>query len=349
MKPHFKMLLFAWLALTVIAFVSGTVVGRADTESKEQKASVQSQEAEPEYSEEEYNSYTAAVNEPEILKRGTMLIDFIGKYPNSKLMPYIDAAYKSLLFDCSTGKKYAELETLAEQWLKLHPDDYDTIARIAEAAGNLGRDEKYVQCATELYKMKPLSNLAEDIALRYQKLNDKAKYIEWTEAALKFPENEANYMLRINLVQTYIDSQDYSKAAEYAQATLKSSSLIKQPSQDTLDQLRSVRRACHDIIGRNLIKQDKFAEAIASFQEALKMKKYGEGYYYIALCLRNQNKIDDAMLFYAKAELQGGEAAPKAKEQLERLYKSIHDGQTIGIVKIYNKAKEQPESAESLN
>jgi tetratricopeptide (TPR) repeat protein len=350
MKHYIKMLLFAWLALTIVVFVPEILFGRTSTESQDQKAAAQSQEAEPEYSEEEYSCYDTATKEPDLQTRGTDLINCIQKYPQTKLMPYINAAYKTLLFDCSSSKKYVELEALAEQWLKLHPDDYETVARVAEAAGPLGHDDKYVQCLEKLYKMKPISTLPEDIARTHEKLNNKAKYIEWTETAIKLPENEANFMLRFNLVRTFIASKDYAKAAEYAQAALNSVALVKpQTSQSTLEQLRDVRHACYDIIGRNLIQKDKFAEAIASFREALKAKKYCEGYYYIALCLRNQSKIDDAMVFYAKAELQGGgEAALKAKEKLEQLYMNLHDGNKTGIQKIYNKAKELPESAENL-
>ncbi len=54
------------------------------------------------------------------------------------------------------------------------------------------------------------------------------------------------------------------------------------------------------------------------------------------------------MLWYAKAELQGGEIAPKAKENLEQLYKALHNNTLIGIEKVYRRAKEQPESAENL-
>jgi len=43
-----------------------------------------------------------------------MLLDFIQKYPKSTLMTYIDYEYTNILNECSAGKKYELLETLAE-------------------------------------------------------------------------------------------------------------------------------------------------------------------------------------------------------------------------------------------
>ncbi len=87
---------------------------------------------------------------------------------------------------------------------------------------------------------------------------------------------------------------------------------------------------------------DKFAEAIKSLQQALRFEKHGEPYYYIGMCQWKQDLIEDAILSFARAELQGGDIAPQAKEKVEQLYKALHNNTTIGIEKIYRKAKEEP-------
>ena len=60
-----------------------------------------------------------------------------------------------------------------------------------------------------------------------------------------------------------------------------------------------------------------------------------------------QKNVDDAMLWYARAEQNGGEYAPKAKENLEQLYKALHNETLIGIEKIYRKAQSQADTAEA--
>jgi tetratricopeptide (TPR) repeat protein len=346
MKCHFKILLIAWLALA-LACVLSTAVSCASSEPQGQEADAQAPEVVPEYSQEEYDCYDAAVKEPDSLKRGKMLIQFIDKYAKSKLMPHIDAAYKTLLFDCSTAKKFQELEILGEQWLTLHPNNIDTLYYIAEASEKLSHDEKCIQCLLEIYKIKPAGDLAREIVNAYLKIKNIPKFLEWTETIFKYPEFNGDFGLRWYLVNMYLE-KDRAKASEYAKETLKSISLVKDPSAETEELIRDYSWRCHDIIGINLIQQKKYAEAIAHFEQALKVKEYSEAHYNIALCLRNQGKIDDGIISYAKAELLGGEVAPKAKENLEKVYRSIHNGNLTGIEKTYNKAKEAVETSISL-
>ncbi len=353
MKCYFKILSFALLALVAVFFgaaVGVAAVSPTNAEAQQAKTAAQdkAQEPEPEYSEEEYNAYDTASKEADLQKRGSMLIEFLEKYPKSKLMSYVDSAYKSLLYECSTGKKYQDLETLAEKWLKLHPNDMPTLYYIADATEKLGHDEKCIQCLLEIYKAQPTASMANSIAQTYDKMKNRAKYLEWVEIILKYPENESNFRLRYDLMKQHLDAKDYTKAAEYAQMTLKAADLVKQPDKETQEQLRIVRRACHHTIGISLFEKDQFAAAAKAFQEALAVEKYGEGYYYIGLCQWKQEQIDDAILSFARAELQGGEVAGKAKERLEQLYKALHNNTLIGIEKVYKKAKEQPESAQNM-
>ena len=106
--------------------------------------------------------------------------------------------------------------------------------------------------------------------------------------------------------------------------------------------MRKVRYACHLVIGTSLYEDGKFAEAIKSLQQALRFEKHGEPYYYIGMCQWKQDLIEDAILSFARAELQGGDIAPQAKEKVEQLYKALHNNTTIGIEKVYRKAKEEP-------
>jgi hypothetical protein len=220
MKRSSKLFLFALLALAA-AFFPSAVIGLANAESQQQKpaAQVEAQEPEPEYSEEEYNAYESASKEADLEKRGAMLLEFIQKYPKSKLMSYIESAYKTLLYECSNQQKYQQLEPLAEQWLKLHPNDIQTIAYIAEAAEKLGHDQKCVECLEEIYKMEPSATMAYNILQTYKKMKNQAKYLEWAEKIFKMPEYEADFMLRYNFVQKYAEAKNYAKAAEYAQLT----------------------------------------------------------------------------------------------------------------------------------
>ncbi len=299
------------------------------------------EEKETEYGEEEYNAYDAASKEPDFSKRGAMLLAFIEKYPKSSLMSYIKPAYENLLHECSQAKQYNLLEPLAEKWLKLNPGNIRTIAYIAESAEKLGHDQKCVDCLEEIYRMEPSGAMAYNIFHIYKKLKNQAKIIEWAEKIFKMPEYDADFGLRFDFVTRYMEAKNPSKATEYARMTLKSADLVKEPSKDVQDHLRKVRYACHLVIGTNLYEGGKFAEAVKSLEHALQFEKRGEPYYYIGMCQWKQDQIEDAILSFACAELQGGDIAPQAKEKVEQLYKALHNDTTIGIDKVYRKAKEQ--------
>jgi len=340
MKRFPKSFIFVLLALAA-AFFPNSAAGFDDTGTEGQKPAAQQEGEETEYSEEEYNAYESATKEADPEKRGAMLLDFIQKYPKSKLMTYIDAAYKSLLYECSSGKKYQQLEPLAEQWLKLHPNDIQTIAYIADAAEKLGHDKKCVDCLEAIYKLEPSPTMAYNILRIYKKIKNNAKVLEWADKLFKLPEFEGDFMLRFDFVQQYVEAKNYAKAAEYAQLTLKAADLAKEPDAETREQLRKVRRACHHLIGMNYYEAGKFTQAIKSLQQALRSERYGEGYYYIGMSLWKLDQVEEAMLYFARAELQGGEVAKEAKEKLEQLYKALHNNTTIGIEKVYRKAKEE--------
>jgi tetratricopeptide (TPR) repeat protein len=137
-------------------------------------------------------------------------------------------------------------------------------------------------------------------------------------------------------------ANNYAKAAEFARLTLKSADLVKEPSKEVQEDLRKVRYSCQLVIGTNLYETGKFPDAIRSLQEALKYEKHGEPYYYIGMSQWKQDKIEDAILSFARAELQGGDIAPQAKEKVEQLYKALHNGNLTGIDKIYKRAKGEP-------
>ncbi len=344
MRCYSKLLFIALLALAGLFFTSAAA-DRARANEQQAKAAPAAQAAqEPEetaYDQEEYDALMNATKEPDLQKRGQMLLDFLQKYPKTTLGSYVNSGYSSLLRECSLSKKYELLQANAERWLKLHPNDVITLGYIAEAANNLQNFDKCAECMEEIYKQQPSPTLAKDIFQVYQKTKNLQKQIDWADRLFKMPEFDSDFMLRFGFVSKYTESNNFPKAAEYAEKTLKSADQVKQPDASTQEQIRKVRHASYHVMAMSLFEKDKFADAMAAFTNAIKYERYGIGYYYIGQCLERLDKIDDALIAYAKAELVGGEVAPKAKARLEQLYKALHNNTTIGIDKVYNKAKEQ--------
>lgn len=341
MKHHFMILLFAIFALAAFP-----VVAPAEAESGQQELTAQTgeEESSPEYL-EQYEAWEKADQEADPLKRGTMLIEFTQKYPQSILLPHAESSYRNALRDCSQKEKYLELSKLADQWLERNPGDLETIAYAVKAAEKLGNDGKRIQHLEQIYELQPSGSLAIEIARAHSKNKDTDKYLEWLGTAAAYPENASNFILFYNIVKAHTEAEDYASAADNAHKTLNAADLVKDPSEETKLQLRRVRNACHHLIAMNLMENKKYPEAIQSFRQALKAEKYGEGYYYIGLCLRlmDTNNIDDALPYLAKSEKQGGAIALKAKTELETLYRFMHNNTLVGIEKIYRKAGELPD------
>ena len=124
------------LLSALISFPLGLCWAQDQQKPKQNPPGVQQEEQE--YTEEEYDAYDKAVNEPDLDKRGDALIAFMEKYPKSKLQPHIVAAYQTLAYELHTKKDFGKLLSLAERWLKFFPDDLQTIAYSAEAANQTG-------------------------------------------------------------------------------------------------------------------------------------------------------------------------------------------------------------------
>lgn len=288
--------------------------------------------------EEEHHAFYEARQEVDYEKRAAMLIAFVQQYPKSSLQQNAAFEYLKMLQDSSQAGKYELLESLAEKWLQIQPS-VEIHGFLATAAGHLQKHDKNARSLEEIYRSKPEPTLAREILAVYQKTENVPKQVEWADTVFKMPEFADDYALRYSMVMKFSQDNDLQKAADYAQITLQSLERVKE-STENLEQLRKIRRACHHVIGSNLMGKGQYAEAAASFKKALEAEKYSEGYYRIAVCLDNQKDVENADLYYAMAELMGGSEAARAKARLETLYKAIHNDTLIGIDKVYKKAKE---------
>ena len=289
--------------------------------------------------EDEHTAYYYATQEPDPEKRAVKLIDFNKTYPQSKLGVYVRNTYMEMLESLHREKKNDLVVSIGEKWLAVYANDRNACAFVGDASMRLGKYQRCGECLEIVYGFMPSPKLARQIQVCYQKSDNRAKFIEWAEKLFTMPEFDSDYMLRQDCMMLFYNDNNLSKAARYAQLTLKSADMVQAPEPDTQEQLRKVHRACHHVIASSLMDQAKFTDAISEFEKALEAEKYAQGYYGIALCYDNDKQIDEAILYYAVAELMGGGEAPKAKVRLDTLYKAIHNDTLIGIDKVYSKAQ----------
>ncbi|MGW8181527.1 MAG: hypothetical protein ACWGQW_22590 [bacterium] len=188
----------------------------------QQNPAAEQQEAETEYTEEEYNAYEAATNEPDLSKREAALLEFMEQYPESKLQVYIVNSYQTLLYEYQKSQNYEALEQAAEKWLKYFPNELQAVAYVAEAAQKLGHNEKFLEYGQRIYSQKPSAQLASYIYETYEKMGNTGKQEEWAQKLFEYPEFKGNFKLRMYFCEKYANEKDLAKAADYARRTLTS-------------------------------------------------------------------------------------------------------------------------------
>jgi len=348
MNRYSKMLLSLLLAFAAAFFILG---GTSD----QVFAAFQDGEGE-EMTEEEYEAYMAlyaaweaADKEPDILKSGAMLIEFIQKNQGTTLAPYAEDSYMRLLNRCVEGKRYQELETLADQWNTFKPGNDIIVNMIAVAARELKHTEKYLWVLEEMHKKNPKMDYVEEIAGLYKELKNDDKYIEWTEIILKTPEGASDFLRHYDLFQLYSAKNDTAKTMEYAQSTLKAIEQVKNPPADMAKVIPDIRYSLNHMIGASHYSNKRYDDAITYLMRALRDKKYSNGYYLIANSLWEQKKILNARMAFAKAQLFGESAqasaedksiAPRAKDRMEQLHRALHNDTLVGIQNRYKQAQE---------
>jgi len=347
MKPGHKRIFIALLAGALPLMSAPAVLSQTQPVQKPQARPAQTVEQEAqEYTEEEYDAYEKAVNEKDLDKRGTMLLAFMEKYPQSKLQQYIVSSFLTLMYELQKEKKYEKLESFAEQWLKYFPNDLQTIAYVADSARQLGHDQKFLDYGQKIYAAKPDGDLAFLIAETYKKMGNPAKHREWVEKTMSYPEYAGRFDLWMQFVDNFAKEKQFDKAAEFAELTLKAIAAAKKP--DTTpeatwrDAVNKTKRGCYYLVGVNYYDKDKYADAIRELEKSLTVDpKFDMAYYYIGLSQWKLGKVenDEAPLSFAKAYLLKGEFSDQAKEHLEKIYKAIHNNTTIGIDKIYKRAE----------
>ena len=353
MNRYSKMLLSLLLMSATTLFICEITAVKAF-------AAFQDEGEETEMTEEEYEAYMAeytawdeADKEADILKSGSMLLEFIQKNQNSTLVPHAEGSYQRLLAKCVEEKKYQELETLAEQWDKYKPGDDNILRMIAVSAKELKHTEKYLLALEEMYKRTPQQNYAKEITSIYKESKNDAKYIEWIETVLK-EETDSLEKFRINydLFNFYSEKNDSSKIMEYALATLKAIDQLQNPPAEVAKNLPEIRHALNHNIGVMHLNAKRYDDAITYFMNALKNKKYSNGYYQIGNILWERKMVLNARLAFAKAQLLGESAqasaedksiAPRAKERMEQLHRALQNDTLVGIDRQYKRAQEMPD------
>ncbi len=88
----------------------------------------------------------------------------------------------------------------------------------------------------------------------------------------------------------------------------------------------------YGVIGANAYQNQNYAEAVTNLTNAVRYyKNMDMAYYYLGMSYWQQNKLEPAMLNFAKAYLLRGATSAAAKKYLDQLWSSGHRNSLAGV------------------
>jgi tetratricopeptide (TPR) repeat protein len=89
----------------------------------------------------------------------------------------------------------------------------------------------------------------------------------------------------------------------------------------------------------SLLGQGNLAAIKSSCEKVLKIRpQFGEAHFYYGVALKNEKKMQEAMMAFARASAIKNPLQTKAKQQLDLSYRSTHNGSLIGEDKLVKEA-----------
>ncbi|HXK59014.1 MAG TPA: hypothetical protein PLP42_03885 [Acidobacteriota bacterium] len=312
----------------------------------QQSEGEQSQDQDVRYTAEEYAAYQKATEEPDPAKREDAIIAFVKANPNSSLVQYAVTSYLNLLLEYQKASEWQKLIAAGEKLLAIKPDDVQAMYLTGAACFYTQQNQKAATYLEKVYEQQPEPQIAFMLASIYGSpgTNDDDKLVKYGEIACSKFEPKDCYQILTGLMRVALVKKQWDKAAEYAKQTLQGFQSVQKPaavSQAEWDEYVARERAiAYSALGRQAFETQNMKAAISNYKQSLKTFKKNpnlnaEAYYHIGLAmwtLDPASVTEGAMVAFAKgAQEKGAPHQKPCQEQLEHLYKQLHNGSLAGL------------------
>jgi tetratricopeptide (TPR) repeat protein len=296
-----------------------------------------------EATEEDFNAYTAIQNEKDNSKKAEMVFSFLKDKPKSAYRPNVMEQYQKVIIELRNSKQWNQIITLGDKFLDVAPGDDFTEKALVVAYAETNNTKGFATYGEKAFAAKPSAGLALAIAQAYQKLGNDAKYMQWREKVLSL--DPENIDILIDMTRKYMASQNTPQAVKYAHMTLKALPTAKKPegvdAAAWKNQTDAGYATAYAVIGANAYQNKNYTEAVANFDNSVKYyKRNDSAYYHLGLCYWQQNKLQPAMLNFAKAYILRGATSAGAKKYLDQIWMSSHRNSLAGEQAVIDRAQQ---------
>jgi len=272
--------------------------------------------------EEEYKALTDIQAEKDATKKADLIFGFLKEKPKSAYRPNVMAEYQNLIINLKNEKKWTQIISLGDRFLDVAPGDDFTEKALVVAYAETNNMKGFATYGEKAYAQKPSAALAMEIARAYQKLGNDAKYNQWREKVLA--QDPDNIEILIDMTKRYMASQNTAQAVKYAKQTLSALPTAKKPEGVDAQAWKNLTDAgyatAYAVIGADAYQKSSYAAAITNFTNSVKYyKRNDSAYYHMGLCYWQQNKLEPAMLNFAKAYVIKGSVSAAAYKYLSQL------------------------------
>jgi tetratricopeptide (TPR) repeat protein len=293
--------------------------------------------------EEEYKAFEELKAATDPVKKIELSTKFFQAHPKSSLQKNVMYEYQTAMLALQKEKNWNSIISLGDKFLAAVPGDETTVGLLAAAYEETGNTRGFATFAEKMYASKPDSQLAQAIAYAYLKLQNEAKFLQWGEKTLA--SNPDNVVIAGALTEKYLKNQNFAQASKFARICLNALPTAKKPqSMDDKDWKTSTDNyyfLSYYALGATAFNNNNFAQAIPHIDNAVKYnKRYDMAYYCLGMSYWQTNKLQPAMLNFAKAVVLKSNIAASAKQNLEKIWKNGHRGSLAGIDTVYKRAQQ---------
>jgi tetratricopeptide (TPR) repeat protein len=279
--------------------------------------------------------------EPDAQKRADMLLAFVKAHPQSRMIPHVSSYYNEIVTSHAKAGAWPKVISMNEAFLALVPDDKAATGSLLGAYFQTQNFAKTVELGEKVYATTPDKGVAFALATSYLQLKNLEKFTPYAEKTIpEFP-IEQTYNLFLPLASVYAAKKDLDKAADYA-GKLMAAFGDKLPPGHQESTWSPNRAFAYGLMGASVYAKKDYAKAIEYYEKAAKASPQAdEPYYYIGLSKWQNKDTEGAIAAMAKVVVLNKAQAPKAKEHLEKLYKSLHNDSLDGLDQVLAKAKSE--------
>lgn len=287
------------------------------------------------YTREEYNEYQKAVSDgPDAI------LEFVESHPDSTLNQYATGAYlKAMQEALNQGNNEAVLEAGEKYMEALDPDKYEVLLFSTYASYNSKEYQKSITYGEKTYNAKPDPELAMIIAESYLSLDDVQNMVPWTDKACVEGNVGTCSSMFSYIAGFYAGEKEWDKSAEYASKVIGALEDKAKPAELTQGQINQMLSDAYSFRGRSASEKKQWAAVKDHYDKSVKYapennSRKAEALFWTGMSLWNQEQIENAMEYFARGCANQYAETPYAelcRKELERLYKSTHNGSLAGF------------------